>query len=106
MVARALYRSWLRSGEEYNKRQREEGDDKTAEAWRVWQNRVRAEVGLDAADLDSIMARLHSSGVVTQQFGSVSATPSLDRLPVYFASPSFQKLLRFLERGEPALEDS
>ncbi len=96
----------MRSGEEYNRRTRQEGNDEVAEAWRGWQDRVRAEVGIDAADLYSIMDRLHSSGVVMLNFGSVRTTPSLERLPVYFASPAFQKLLQFLERGEPALEDN
>jgi hypothetical protein len=75
-VARALHRDWLPGPEEYNRlkhldRERVEDD------WRAWQERVRAEVGIDAADLLLILNRLRSTGVVTEHFGTVSTTPRL-----------------------------
>jgi hypothetical protein len=90
MVARALYRDWTRTvGENLA------GGDE--EAWRHWQDKVRAEVSIDRADLQLILGRLRSTGLVTEMLHSIRITPLADDVTEYWVSPSFEKLMRFLE---------
>jgi hypothetical protein len=98
-VARALYRDW--PGEEYENREHAVGQ----EAWNGWQDKVRAEVGIDEADLQLILGRLRSSGLITEG-GALfprGAGPR-DDLPQHWVSPPFKKLMRFLQCRRPAQE--
>jgi len=99
-VARMLYTDWPGEGDENREL------DKADEAWRDWQDKVRAEVGIDGADLQLILGRLRSSGLATE---SVMDLPfgggSLVALPPYWVSRPFEKLMRFLERESVELED-
>jgi hypothetical protein len=98
MVARALYRDWPRRVGD------NEGRGDAEEGWKRWQDRVRAEVGLDGTDLQLILGRLRSSGLATEALGTVRSTPQPDDLPEYWVAPSFEKLMRFLERRDQALD--
>jgi hypothetical protein len=99
-VARMLYTDWPGEGDENRER------DDLNEAWRDWQDKVRAEVGIDGADLQLILGRLRSSGLVTESIATlpIGGGPIVD-LPQYWVSPPFEKLMRFLEREGVALED-
>jgi hypothetical protein len=97
MVAQALYREWPRRVGDNEGR----GDP---EGWKRWQDRVRAEVGLDGTDLQLILGRLRSSGLATEVLGTVRSTPQPDDLPEYWVAPSFEKLMQFLERRDQALD--
>jgi hypothetical protein len=99
-VARMLHRDW--PGEGYGNREPEEVN----EAWRGWQDRVHDKLGVDAADLQLILGRLRSSGLVTESISSfpIGGGPVRD-LPQYWIAPPFEKLMRFLERRrDEALE--
>jgi hypothetical protein len=99
-VARALYTDWTRE-EWYESR----GTKEIQEAWRGWQERMRAEVNIDGADFQLILGRLHSSGLITEE-GALfprSAGP-IDEPPQYWVSLGFEKLMRFLERRGQTLD--
>ena len=95
LVARALYRDL--PGEGYENRETNE----IQEAWRAWQDRVRTEVGIDGADLQLILGRLHSLDLITEDAGlwPISVGP-IETPPQYWVSPAFKKLMRFLEEGD------
>lgn len=99
-VAQALYRDL--SGEGDESRELKE----SREAWMSWQDRVRAKVGIDGADLQLILDRLHSSGLITEDTALVpSSGGPIQAPPQYWMSPAFKKLMRFLERRGQTLED-
>ena len=99
-VARMLYTDWPGERDENH-----EPDDFN-EAWRDWQDKVRAEVGIDGADLQLILGRLRSSGLATESIGDIPIGGGpLVNLPRYWVSTPFEKLMRFLEREDIALED-
>ena len=98
-VARSLYKNLPRA--RYESREAPE----VQEAWRRWQERVCAEENIDRADLQLILGRLSSSGLLTEEgglfprgFGPASEPP------LYWVSLAFEKLMQFLERRDDALE--
>jgi hypothetical protein len=92
-VARALYRDWPREG--YENRETKG----IQEAWRAWLERVSAEVGIDEADLQLILGRLQSSGLITEDGGLFPRGGGpIDEPPQYWVSIAFEKLMQFLER--------
>lgn len=94
-VARALYAGWPREGCESR------GTNDVQEAWRGWQDRVRAEVSIDGADLQLILGRLHSSGLITEEGGLFPRDVGpIDEPPQYWVSLGFEKMMRFLEVRE------
>jgi hypothetical protein len=94
-VARMLYTDW--AGEGYVNREHIEVE----EAWRGWRAKVRAEVGIDGADLQLILGRLRSAGLITESIADfpIGGGPPAS-LPLYWVSSPFEKLMRFLERRE------
>ena len=100
-VARTLYRDWPGKVDEHR-----EYNEVNEEAWKAWQDKVCAEGGIDGADLQLILGRLRSSGLITESIASLRLGGGpVTELPEYWVSPPFEKLMRFLEQRDEALED-
>lgn len=83
----------------------EEGE--AHQAWKAWQDSVQTEVSIEGADLQLILGRLQSSGLIVEDGALMpnSFGPPLPTAgpPFYWMSPAFKKLMRFLNRREKAL---
>jgi hypothetical protein len=98
-VAQFLYTNMPR--ERYESREAAE----VQEAWKRWQERVCAETSIDTADLQLILGRLSSSGLITEEGGLwPQSFGPVDEPPLYWVSRGFEKLMQFLERRDSALE--
>jgi hypothetical protein len=98
-VARALYTGWPRA--RYESREAAEAQ----EGWRDWQERVCTEATIDRADLQLILGRLSSSGLITEDGGLFPGSfGPVDEPPLYWVSLGFEKLMQFLERRGNVLE--
>ena len=75
--------------------------DEARHAWRAWRDEVRDKASVDGADLQLILGRLHSLGLIVEDTalfpsGGVPAAGP----PMYWMSPAFKKLMRFLNRRD------
>lgn len=74
------------------------------EVWKAWAERVRSQVGMDAADLRFALGRIVSSGLldrvglVNDEVGDGFYEPEDDEVGLYRVTPGFKKLMRFMER--------
>ena len=98
-VARSLYTSLPRA-----RCERREAAE-VYEAWRRWQDSVCTDASIDSADLRLILGRLDSSGLITEDAALFpSDVGPVDKPPLYWVSPAFEKLMQFLERRDYPLE--
>lgn len=100
-IARALHK------EQIERRYEDLEEGEAQQAWKAWQDSVRAKVSIEGADLKLILGRLQSLGLIVEDgalmpndFGPPSATA---RPPFYWMSPAFKKLMRFLNRRYKSL---
>lgn len=74
------------------------------EVWKAWQGSVQNEASIEGADLQLILGRLQSSGLILED-GALQPNGFGPPLPTagptfYWISPTFKKLMRFLNRRD------
>ena len=105
-VAREFYEYWPKekpSEPEDNADVQEHKDvqKQARKDWQAWQDMACKGVGIDGTDLQLILGRLQSVGLMTADIGdfSIDGGP-ITETPRHWATPAFEKLMGFLERRE------
>lgn len=99
-VAQALYKEQVEQA--YENLEASE----VRQAWKAWQDSVRTEASIEGADLQLILGRLQSLGLIVEDsalYPSDGGPPNSERplySRLYWTSPAFKKLMRFLNRRE------
>lgn len=92
-IARALYEERPKSFKEQSR----------SDEWDAWQEKTRREIGVDVANLQLALRRLYSFGlleaITAGEDGDdvILLGPGPDSVLPYEVSPSFEKLMRFLQ---------